>query len=78
MGWKVMLKFKDAITCADPEAGTGGTDPPPPLKIIKYIRFLSNTGQDPLKNHKATKLAFNVDPSSARQRNAILMMMAHF
>ena len=27
--------------------------------------FLSNTGPDPLKNHKATKPAFNVGPSSA-------------
>ena len=58
--------------------GTGGPDPPPPLKNHKNIWFLSNTGPDPLKNHKATKLAFNVGPSSARQRNAILMMKAHF
>ena len=29
------------------------------------IEFLSNTGADPLKNHKATKPAFNVGPSSA-------------
>ena len=32
---------------------------------------LSNTGLDPLENHKATKPAFNVGPSSARQGNAI-------
>ena len=31
----------------------------------------SNTGPDPLKNCKATKLAFNVGPLSARQRIAI-------
>ena len=31
----------------------------------------SNTGPGPLKKHKATKPAFNVGPSSARQRNAI-------
>ena len=37
----------------------------------KNIGFLSNTGPDPLKNHKATKPAFNVGLSSARQRNAI-------
>ena len=37
----------------------------------KNIGFLSNTGRDPLKNHKATKPAFHVGPSSARQRNAI-------
>ena len=34
------------------------------------IEFSSNTGLDPLKNHKATKPAFNVRPSSARQRKA--------
>ena len=27
----------------------------PPLKNHKNIRFLSNVGPDPLKNHKATK-----------------------
>ena len=38
------------------------------------IGFLSNyTGPDPLKNHKATKPAFNVVPLSARQRNAMYM-----
>ena len=45
----------------------------PTLKNYKIIGFPSNTGPDPLKNHKATKPAFNVGPSSARQRNAILM-----
>ena len=30
------------------------------LKNYKNIGFLSNTGPDPLKNHKATKPAFNV------------------
>ena len=38
-----------------------------------HIVFLSNTDSDPLKNHKSTKSAFNVGPSSVRQRNAILM-----
>ena len=35
--------------------GGGGLDPP---ENPKYIGFLSNTGLDPLKNHKATKPAF--------------------
>ena len=48
--------------------GTGGREPP--LKKHKNIGFLCNTGQDPLKNPKATKPAFNVGPSSARQRKA--------
>ena len=42
----------------------------PNLKNHKNMRFLSNTGPNPLKNHKATKPAFNVGPISARQRNA--------
>ena len=33
--------------------------------------FLSNTGLNPFENHKATRLAFNVGPLSARQGNAI-------
>ena len=60
--------FLPISSCADPERGTGGLDPP--WKITK-IGFLSNTGPDSLKNHKATKSAFNVGPSLARQRNAI-------
>ena len=47
---------------ADPEGG-------PPVNH-KNIGFLSNTGLDPLKNHKATKAAFNVGPTMARQRIA--------
>ena len=49
-------------------------DAPPPLKSHKG--FLSNTGPDPLINHKATNMAkptSNVGPSSACQRNAIKM-----
>ena len=40
------------FTCVDPEGGGRGWgwDPPPPsLKILKNIGFLSNTGADPLK-----------------------------
>ena len=40
------------------------------LKNHKNKGFLGNNGPDPLKNHKATKPAFNVGPSSARLRNA--------
>ena len=40
------------LTCGDPK-GVGGNSFSP-----------SNTGPDPLKNHKATKPAFNVWPSS--------------
>ena len=41
----------------------------PPLKNHKNVGFHSNAGPDSLKN----KLAFNVEPPSARQRNAIEM-----
>ena len=51
------------------QRGTGG--PTSPLENHKNIGFLSNTDPDPLKNHKATKPAFNGGLSSARQRNAI-------
>ena len=42
----------------------------PPQKNPRNIGFHSNTGPNPLKKHKATKPAFNVGPSSARQGNA--------
>ena len=43
--------------------------PPPPEKS-QNIGFLSNSGPDPLKNHKATKPTFDIGPKSARQRSA--------
>ena len=54
------------------QRGTGGPDPQ--LRKSQNIGFLSNTGPDPIKNHEATKQAFNVGPSSTRQRNAIKMV----
>ena len=53
------------------QRGGGGRGSGPSLKNHKNIGFLSNTGPDPLENHKATKPAFNVGPSSASQLNAI-------
>ena len=50
------------MTWADQEGETGGLDPP---EKSQTIGFLSNIGLDPLKNHIATKPAFNVGPSSA-------------
>ena len=49
------------------QMGGGGMWGLDPLKKHKNIRFLCNTSPDPLKNNKATKPAFNVVPSSARQ-----------
>ena len=46
--------------------GGGGAGLDPHLKNCKNIGFLRKTGLDPLKNHKATKPAFNVGPPSAR------------
>ena len=50
-------------SCADPEGGAGGPDPP---ENHKAIGFLINTDLDPMENHKATKPAFIVGLSSAR------------
>ena len=59
--------FVDEVNfCACADSGEGG-GVQTPLKSHKDIGFLSNTGPDPLKHNKATKLAFNVAPSSASQ-----------
>ena len=68
------IMFLESITC-DPlhariQRGGRESGPPPPEKSQK-IGFLSSTGPDPLKNHKATKPEFTVRRLSARQRNAI-------
>ena len=48
------------LSCADPEGGGQGVQ-----KNHKNIGFLCDyTDADSLKNHKATKPAFNVGPSS--------------
>ena len=57
------------FACADPEGG--GTLGPYPPEKSQNIGFLRNSSPDPLKNHKTTKSAFNVGPTSARQLNAI-------
>ena len=44
-----------------------------PMRNHNTIGFLSNTGLEPTKAHKATKSAFNVGPQSVGQRNAISM-----
>ena len=56
--------------CADREGG-GGAGVLTPSEKAQNTGFLSKTGPDRVKNHKATKPAFNVGPSSARKRNAI-------
>ena len=49
----------------------GAGDPNTPLKKYKAIGLRSKTGQDPLENHKATKLVFNVGLLSARKLNGV-------
>ena len=52
-----LLAELQIYACSDPEGGTGGPDPPPPLKNHKYVGFLSDTAADPLK---ITKLHVHV------------------
>ena len=56
---------------AESEGGRESESPtlPLPEKITKY-RFLSNTGQDTLKNHKTAKPAFKFGSWSVRAGNA--------
>ena len=42
--------------------GGGHKGSGPSQENHKKLGFFSNTGPDPLKNHKATKSAFNVGP----------------
>ena len=49
----IIVYYKLFSASADPEQGTEGPDPPPPLKNYKNIGFLSNTGPETLKIHKA-------------------------
>ena len=46
--------------CGSRGEGAGSPDPLPPEKLQNMIGFLSNTGPDLLKNHKATKPARNI------------------
>ena len=57
------------------QRGDRGSRPLPP-ENHKNLGCPCDTGLDPLKNHKATKPAFNVEPSSARQQNVISMCFA--
>ena len=63
----VYLDTEKAVMRRSRGGGTGGPEPPPP-RLENHKN--SNNGPGPHKNHKATKPAFNVGQSSARQRNA--------
>ena len=51
----------------------GGRIPDPPPETSQKYRVSSNTGPYPLKNHKATKSAFNVGPSSVSHLSGVSM-----
>ena len=68
VNYKECLQFMPNKDLPGSREGTGGSDLP---EKSQNLGFLSNTGQDPLKNHKDKELVFNVDSSSTRHRNAI-------
>ena len=59
------------------QRGDRGSRPPlPPLKNHKNIGYLSNTGPDPLKNHKATnggplRARLSSPPPSSTKKNLV-------
>ena len=66
---KIPRSYRASIQCwaiIGPRIQRGGQGVgTPPLRNHQNIGFLSNTAPDPLKYHKATKLAFNVGQSLA-------------
>ena len=62
ISWHNQKQASDLRPYADPEGVTGGPDPIPLAILIRTPR-----------NHKASKSTFNFGPSTARQRNAVLM-----
>ena len=42
----------------------------PPL-LYGFLAILSNTGSDPMNNHKATELAFNVGPLNVKSNDVL-------
>ena len=69
MHFRLLLIIEANIMGGSRGGGTRGGAPP----SLKNHKNIDNTGPDPLKNHIATKPAFNVGPSFARQRNPISM-----
>ena len=65
-----MVRIVDS--CADPGWGVG-QGVWNPSKNHKAIVFVSNAVPDHMKNDRATKSAFHVGPTSARQRNSVYM-----
>ena len=62
------------MTCVHKENSIQPSWADPEVKIHKNIGFLSNTGPDPLKNHKATKPATMlaiIGPPAKRHLNGV-------
>ena len=70
IGYLLPFRFAFIAVMRRSRVGTGVPDSSTP-ENHKNIGFLSNTGQDPLKTHKATKPAFNDALSSARHLNGV-------
>ena len=64
---KHMSNYIRITTHARIQRGAGDPDIPPLTEKSQHKEFLSNTGQDPLKNHKAAK----PDSISGRHLHAI-------
>ena len=58
----------------DGSRGETGGPISPAMKNHQNIGFLSNTGPDPLKNHKTTRPVFNVGPSSTLKQNVVSLV----
>ena len=61
------------IPSAETEGGTGGPDPPPPLKNHTNKGFLSNTGPDPLKSQVSIQCWAFIATPAKRHLNGILL-----
>ena len=66
--WNINISVK--CTCADPEE-RGDRESGPHLKNHKKCRVSKQYWFQSSENHKATKPAFKIEPSSECQRNAI-------
>ena len=63
------------MTCAEPDGVGGNMGSGTSLENHSNIGFLSNTGPDPLKNHKAAKPEFNGTPA---KRHLIAVSLAGY
>ena len=73
-----MIPFREGLfVAAGPVWGGGDRGSGLSLKNHKNIGVQSNTGPDPLKNHKAFKPAFNVGSTSARSKAPFIWVQSN-